>query len=81
LKRGLTTIRDLGSEFGLGIPVAAVHSAFDDLGNSAPNLVLSGPFITRAGSPFVSGIFEGLGWGVDDPADAAASVEALVMKG
>lgn len=81
MERGLTTIRDLGSEFGLDVPVAAVRSVFDDLGNSAPNLVLSGPFIARAGSPFVSGIFEGLGLGVDDPAVAAAAVDALVDEG
>jgi imidazolonepropionase-like amidohydrolase len=81
LENGLTTIRDLGSEFGLGIPVSAVRSAFDDLGNSAPNLVISGPFITRAGSPFLSGIFEGLGLGVADPAAAAAAVDALLDEG
>jgi imidazolonepropionase-like amidohydrolase len=51
LKVGVTTFVDVGSAYGRDLSIEKLRDELAELGDSAPNILLTGPIITVPGSP------------------------------
>ncbi len=81
LREGLTTIRDLGSPYGLEAPITFLRAAMGAHGNAVPTTVVTGPFLAHADSSYLTGVFEGWGLGVADEAATVAETQELLDQG
>ena len=81
LSTGLTTFRDVGSDYGDGSSLADLRTAWDNHDELLPTLVVAGPLITRGGSEFTRQFATQAATGVETPDQAAAVTDMLIDNG
>lgn len=80
LSTGLTTFRDVGSDYGDASSLADLRSAWANHADPLPTVVVTGPLVTRSGSEFTRQ-FAGQSIGVETPDEAAAVTNTLIDNG
>lgn len=84
LQAGVTTVRDLGSNYGKDtslLSIAALKQQLAEYGNTVPTIVIAGPIVTAPGGYPIPIYGRGIALEVADADEARQGVEGLLADG
>lgn len=82
LEAGITTVRDVGSQYNSGEEIELLRSQLHQYGNGAPRLLMTGPLLSATGN-WARTTFQSQSQvpPIDTPEDARSATEALLAAG